>query len=302
MLLPLPSLLGQARAGGYGIGYFEAWDTYSFEAVVEAAEAEQSPVILGFGCMMVDAPWLDDGGISALGAFGRFAAERAGVPAAFLLNETHTYEEALYGIEAGFNAVMPDTSGWLRSEVVEQVSRLVRVAHARGVAVEAELGHLPTAIGGVFSESTGELTDPAGAAAFVAQTGVDCLAVAIGNVHLLLGGAAPVDLARLSAIHERVAVPLVLHGGTGLPAAAVPEAICRGVAKFNVGTILKRAFLDGVRTAVGSAHAGEDVHAMLGSHREADLMVAGKQRMRAVVREFMQLYGSSGRARTGERS
>jgi ketose-bisphosphate aldolase len=296
LLIPLRSLLDQARAGGYAVGYFEAWDTYSLEAVIEAAEAERSPVIVGFGGMMVDGAWLDNGGISALGAFGRLAAARSHVPVSFLLNEVHTYEETLYGIEAGFNAVMLDTSTWSYDDAVERVGQLVKVAHARGVAVEAELGQLPNAVGGNVDDSAGELTDPDQAATFVARTGVDCLAVAIGNVHLLLGGQATIDLDRLSAIHERAEVPLAIHGGTGFPAALVPEAIRRGASKFNVGTILKKSFLDGIRTALGSAGTDVDVHALLGSHRDADILVAGKHRMCATVREFIRIYGSSGRA------
>ena len=101
MLVPLPHLLAQARAGGYALGYFEAWDSYSLEAVIEAAEAEQAPVILGFGCMMVSEAWLDAGGIEWLGSLGHTLAERTRVPAAFLLNEAHTYEECLTGDAGG---------------------------------------------------------------------------------------------------------------------------------------------------------------------------------------------------------
>src|SRR4249920_3770591 len=105
-LAPLPGLLAAARAGGYAVGYFEAWDGYSLEAVVEAAEAERAPVIIGFGCLLGDQGWLDRGGIEALGAFGRSVAERAVVPVSLLLNETHTLAQALRGVESGFNAVM----------------------------------------------------------------------------------------------------------------------------------------------------------------------------------------------------
>jgi fructose/tagatose bisphosphate aldolase len=129
-LAPLTELLADARAGGYAVGYFEAWDGYSLEAVVEAAEAERAPVVLGFGCLLLDRPWLDDGGIETLGCLGRRAAERASVPAALLLNEAHTLEQARRGIDAGFNAVMLCSGG------TETVAELVRTAHGRGVAVD----------------------------------------------------------------------------------------------------------------------------------------------------------------------
>ena len=193
-LVPLPTLLAGALEGGYAVGYFEAWDGYSLEATVDAAEAEQAPVIVGFGCLMVDRAWLDAGGIETLGCLGRAAAERAGVPVSFLLNEAHTFEQAVRGIDAGFNAVMMDTSGWPPAEAATSVARLVGVAHARGVAVEAELGRLPTAVGGRIDDSAASLTDPDEAAAFARATGVDCLAVSVGNVHLLTGRSAPVDL------------------------------------------------------------------------------------------------------------
>jgi fructose/tagatose bisphosphate aldolase len=212
VLVPLPTLLTRAEEGSYALGYFEAWDSYSLEAVIEAAEAERAPVILGFGCTMVDQAWLDAGGIRTLGCIGRSMAERTRMPVALLLNEARTYEEALEGIEAGFNAVMLDTSRWPWEEALAAVSRLVRVAHARGVAVEGELGCLPDAIDGGIDQTAAHLTDPDRAYTFVSQTGVDCLAVAVGNVHLLLDAVAPVDMALLEAIQDRVIDELLALG------------------------------------------------------------------------------------------
>jgi ketose-bisphosphate aldolase len=285
-LVPLTVLLADARAGGYAVGYFEAWDGYSLEAVLDAAEAEHAPVILGFGCLLVDQGWLDAGGIESLAGLGRAAAARSRVPVALLLNEAHTPDHALRGVDAGFNAVM------VCSSEVETVSRLVREAHARGAAVEGELGTLPDAGDATHTS----LTDPDEAVAFVEATGADCLAVSFGNVHVLEGRSAEVDLDRLDAIHRRVDVPLVVHGGTSFPADAVDAAIARGVAKFNVGTALKRAFLDGLTEAVSSTAADASPHDLLGSHGPTDLLGAGQRRMTAVVRDLMRLYGSSGRA------
>src|SRR5438045_5785302 len=111
-LVPLPYLLRHALAERFALGYFEAWDSYSMEAVAEAAEAEAAPAILGFGCMMVAPDWLDGAGITILGAIGRAIAERTRVPVALLLNEAHTSEQAVRGSSAGFNAVMLATSSW----------------------------------------------------------------------------------------------------------------------------------------------------------------------------------------------
>lgn len=281
-LAPLPELLAAAGRDGYALGYFEAWDSYSLDAVVEAAEAERAPVILGFGCLIVDQDWLDRGGIETYGALGRVAADRAEVPTALLLNEAHTVDQARRGLDAGFNAVM------VHDARAEEVAALVQEAHARGAAVEGELGELPDGVDG-----GGSLTDPAEAAAYVAESGVDCLAVSFGNVHVLEGRASAVDLDRLEKISRAVDVPLAVHGGSSFPAELVPRAIERGAAKFNVGTTLKRAFLDGLREAFG----GEaDLHALVGSRGSADMVGAGAERMRDVVRELIRLYGGSGRA------
>lgn len=293
----MSTLLERAYAGGYGVGYFEAWDSYSLEAVVEAAEAERSPVIIGFGCMMVSSAWLNDGGVEILGALGRQAAERAAVPTGFLLNETHTFEQAERGIAAGFQTVMMDTSAWDWDHAVGAVKRLTDIAHAAGATVEAELGRLPDAVveGGI-DDSKAFFTDPDQAAEFVQKTGVDFLAVSIGNIHLLTNGYAPVDMDHLERIHQRVSIPLVIHGGTSFPPSAVSRAIANNAVKFNVGTILKKSFWEGMRGAVLNAPAPVNVHDTLGSHKDSDVLNAGKARMKAKVQELMRLYGSSGKA------
>ena len=289
-LVTLTELFADACRGGYALGYFEAWDATSLEAVLDAAEAENSPVILGFGCMMLDSAWLDAGGVELLGAMGRAVAQRAKVPVALLLNEARTFDQVLRGMDAGFNAVMLDTSSWGTNEAIAAVAKLTQLAHARGIAVEAELGRLPDAVGDGIDDSAAALTDPEQAAQFVAQTGVDCLAVSIGNVHLLTHGYAPVDMAHMQAIHQRVPVPLVIHGGTSFPPAEVPRAIAAGALKFNVGTILKKTFLEGLRETVGALPAQPFVHDLMGSHKDADLLTQGKARMTAKVRELIRLY------------
>ena len=295
-LVPMTDLFAQARAGGYAVGYFEAWDSYSLEAVLAAAEAEQAPVSLGFGCMMADGPWLDAGGIEMLAGLGLPLARRARVPVALLLNEAHTLEQAKRGLDAGFNAVMMDSSAWEWERAVQEVSELVAYARACGASVEAELGRLPDAVEGGIDDSTAALTDPEQAAEFARRTGIDCLAVSVGNVHLLTAGYAPVNLDHLEAIYRKVDLPLVMHGGTSFPPQAVPRAIAGGVAKFNVGTILKKSFLEAVRTQVSSWPAQVDPHQVLGSHKEADLFKVGKVRMTAEVRRLIKLYGGSGEA------
>ncbi len=297
--MPLDSMLTMmrhAKQGGYGLGYFEAWDAYSMEAVLEVAEEESSPIILGFGGMMLDSEWLDASGVELLGAIGSHYARKSRVPVSLILNEAQTLEQTLQGIDSGFNVVMLDTSAWEWDRAVEAVSELAKIAHERGVTVEAELGRLPDATTEGIDDTTAFLTDPSDAQSFIELTGADCLAVSIGNVHLLTAHDAPVNMNHLRAIHERVSIPLVIHGGTSFPAASVAEAIQYGVAKFNVGTTLKKTFTEAIRCEVADWSPNVDVHEILGSHKERDLMVVGKRAMKERVRELLCLYGSNGRA------
>jgi|HubBroStandDraft_6_1064221.scaffolds.fasta_scaffold01180_6 ketose-bisphosphate aldolase len=295
-LVPLQRILGKAKSDGYAVGYFEAWDACSLEAMLTAAEEEAAPVILGFGAMMVDGPWLDGGGIELLGAIGCSYAARSSVDVALLFNEAHTLEQAKRGIDAGFNAVMIDTHSWQTEDAIVAVRELCRAAHQSGVAVEGELGSPAEATTSGVDHSHENLTDPEEAARFVEATGIDCLAVSVGNVHIMMGAESTIDMGLLRSIRERVDVPLVIHGGTSFPAAAVAPAVALGVAKFNVGTVLKHAFWGGLESIVRSAGTPPDVHKLLGSHKDADVMHVAQARMTAKVRSLIKQYGGSGRS------
>jgi ketose-bisphosphate aldolase len=294
-LVPLPQLLANAQAGGYAVGYFEAWDASSLEAVLNAAEAESAPVILGFGAMMLNAAWLDGGGVEVLGALGRSYASRSSVDVSLIFNEAQTFDQARRGIDAGFNVVMLDTHSWPTEDAIAAVRELCGVAQPSGIAVEGELGSPAEATAGGVDHSHERLTDPDEAARFVDETGVDCLAVSVGNVHILMDQEASIDIARLRAIHERVAVPLVIHGGTSFPPSAVTPAIALGVAKFNVGTVLKHEFWHGLQSSVVAAGTHPDVHQLLGSHKGSDVTTVAQERMTAKVRSLIRQYGGSGR-------
>ena len=291
-LAPLSQLLKAARDGGYAVGYFEAWDTYSLEAVAEAAEAEGSPVVLGFGGIMMEEGWLDRFGIEPLGAYGHAVAERLNVPAALILNEVRELEHACRGVEAGFNVVMLCTHDLGYDRNVELNRRLVEFAHARGAEVQAELGRLPD----FGADRAGELTDPAQAAALVEATGVDCLAVSVGNEHLRTQGASELDGERLRAIRARVDVPLVVHGGSGVPGEAVADLIAGGVALFHVGTVMKQRFVEEARRALAAVPDRPDYQAVAGSRKATDFLTPGKAAVSESVRSLMRLYGSAGRA------
>jgi fructose-bisphosphate aldolase class II len=292
-IVSMPELLNRARRDGYAIGYYEAWDQYSLEAVLETAEENHSPAILGFGGAVASASWLEGNGVEVMAPIARQLAERAHIPAAVLFNEAQTFGQIVRGLQTGCNTVMLDTSHLPYDENLRLTCKVTEVAHAVGAAVEAELGHLADA-----SDPTVQAhgTDPDEAARFVAASGVDALAVSVGNVHILSSGVATIDLDLLACLHQAVPVPLVIHGGTGFPAEAVKGAIACGVAKFNVGTRLKQVYLDGIRQALQALPQAVNIHAVVGSRKESDIFVQAKQRVKQEITALMKLYGSAGRA------
>jgi len=292
----LSSILNNAIKGNYAVGYFESWDSYSFEAILETAEEEKSPIIMGFGATMLEDNWLDKNGIEFLAASGRALIKDAKVPVAFLLNETHTLEQAIRGVEAGFNTVMIDSHRWEVDKAKKEVKELVDIAHKNNVEVEAEFGSLPDYLGGEIVDAKSYMTDPAEAKKFVEETGIDCLAVAIGNVHLLTKGSANIDIQRLKEIRSQVSLPIAIHGGTGFPDNQIKEAIANGIAKFNVGTRLKTDFLKSVTEYVTSLDENCFVHDIVGSHKKSDFLEVGKDSIKANARKFIKLYGSGGMA------
>lgn len=290
-LRKLSELLEEARAGGYALGYFEAWDTHSLEAVAQAAEAEKAPVVLGFGGLMMDQQWLDRFAVEPFGAYVRQVAESLCVPATTILNEVWKPDHALRGARSGFSTVMLNTCELPYAENARLTKDLVDAVHPLGVEVQAELGRLPN----FGLDANQALTDPEEAARFVRETGVDFLAISVGNVHLQTEGESPVDLARLRAIRQAVDVPLVVHGGTGYPAELIGETIKSGISLFHVGTIMKKRWCDCLVSAARALADPVDYQAVVGSRKESDLYGAPKEAVREVVRNTMRLYGASGK-------
>ena len=289
----LSTQLRRAMKDGYAIGYFEAWDTYSLEAVIEAAEEASSPAILGFGGAVANQAWLDRWGVEEMAVLARRLAEASRVPASVLFNEARTLDQVKRGLRAGCTAVMLDTSHLPFEDNAALTRQVVELAHAAGATVEAELGHLADA---TDPGHAARPTDPDEAARFVARTGVDALAVSVGNVHILSDGEAQVDLEALARIHRAVPVPLVIHGGTGFPSREVPAAVALGVAKFNVGTRLKQAYLDAARRAIAGVPDRPNVHRMIGSRDADDILLPAKAGVKHQVLALMKLYGSAGKA------
>jgi len=286
-------LLSQALRSGYAIGYYESWDQYSLEGAMEAAEEASSPAIIGFGGAVTSRAWLDRGGVEDMSRLARRLAERARVPTAVLFNEAQSLDQIQRALASGCNAVMLESADLTFAENVALTRQVVAMARAFGATVEAELGRLSDALD---PHTSVVLTDPEEAARFVGLTGVDVLAVSIGNAHLVPSGEVPVNLELLGRIHAAVPIPLAIHGGTGFPRVAVQAAIAQGVAKFNVGTRLKRLYLAGIREAMPDPMGVPNIHPFVGSREAEDVLLRGKERMKAEIVELMRLYGSAGQA------
>ena len=295
-LEPIGPMMRRAADGGYAVGYFESWNLESLQGVIDAAEEARSPVIIGFNGDFLSRPMRQAAErLAWYAALGRAAAESASVPCGLIFNECPRDDWVREAIEVGFNLVMLADPEAPADDYTRRVAALSRLAHERGIAIEAELGELPCAASG-GPPSGGSATDPEEAAAFVAATGVDLLAVSVGNVHIRTRGQGGLDLDRLAAIRRRVDLPLVLHGGTGIAADALREAIAMGVTKVNFGTYLKRRFLDAVRAAIGVECP--DPHRLLGIGGTEDILVAGRRAVRDAVLERIGLLGCLGQAAT----
>jgi ketose-bisphosphate aldolase len=295
--MPLESaveLLSHACRHNYAVGYFESWDMASLEGVIDAAEQSRAPAILGFnGEFLANSERVPPARLEWYAALGRAAAESASVPCAVMFNECPADAWVERAARLGFNLVMLADANASHADLTRRVAALVQTCHPRGVAVEAELGELP--FGDKRHAGTnGSLTDPDVAAAFVEETGVDALAVSAGNVHILLNGQRDLDLAHLAAIRQKVHIPLVLHGGSGIAAASLAQAISLGVAKVNYGTYVKQRCLAAIHQAFPAA--GANPHHALGGGGNADLLVVIRQTVRNAVLERIAVLGCCGRA------
>lgn len=282
-LVAMKPLIDHAHAHRYAVGAYQVVDSTFVRAVLDAAEAEQAPVILGFAeahGAHYDFP--------ALLAAACSAAHAARVPVALLYDHASDPTPIATAMRLGCQGVMADYSGKPFADNVAATRAVVDLAHGKQVMVEGELGYVPGTSGAerLVQRSSMRLTAPAEAAEFVAATGVDCLAVAVGTVHGHLVGEPQLDLARLEAIAAAVPVPLVIHGGSGLADEEYRGLIERGVAKINYFTALSDV------AAAASSDALADIEA--GYLRAVD---AVRLAVAAEVARTLRLFRASGQAR-----
>jgi tagatose 1,6-diphosphate aldolase GatY/KbaY len=278
VLASTTDLLRAARAGGYAVGAFNIYNLEGVQAVVGAAEAAQSPVMLQL------LPTALTHGGTPLVALCLSAARTATVPIAVHLDHSTSAADIDTVLAAGANSIMADGSHLSYAENLAFTAAAATLAHTHGAAIEAELGRLSGSEDGLtVADYEAKLTDPGQATEFVSGTDIDALAVCIGNVHGHYHGEPRLDFARLEAIRQAVSVPLVLHGASGLPEAMVRQAIACGVCKFNVNTEVREAYLQALRTHLAGPKA-----------EMLDLMAAAVAAMQAVVAEKLRLFGAIG--------
>ncbi|MFF2533355.1 ketose-bisphosphate aldolase [Brevibacillus sp. NPDC058079] len=282
-LVSSTQMLRTAREQGYCVGAFNVHTMEMLQAVVEAACEANAPLIL-----QTTVGTVRHLGPEYVAAIARVASEEARVPIALHLDHCHEEELIVRCIEAGYTSVMIDASMHPFVENASMTRRVVELARERGVNVEAELGK----VGGVeddlvVDDADAALADPIECEKFIELTGVDTLAPAIGTAHGIYKGEPRIDFARIEEIARRVSVPLVLHGGSGIPEEQVKRAVQLGMAKMNVATELRIAFSQAIKGVFDNNPQENDPRTY---------MKQAKQAVKEVALAKMEMCGCIGKA------
>jgi tagatose 1,6-diphosphate aldolase GatY/KbaY len=285
MLVSPLKLYKKAKAGGWAIGAFNTADLEITKAIIEVAEEQNSPVIIETS--ESEAAFLT---FEVAYAEVKALADKVKVPVVLHLDHGKSFEVIEAAIKAGYTSVHIDGSSMPDKINTTLTKKVVTYAHKKRVAVEGEIGHVA---GNSESHSQaieipkGSMTDPIEAKAFVRSTGVDVLAVAIGNIHGVYTNHPKLDMARLAEIEKVTNKYLSLHGGSGIPKNQIKEAIKRGIVKVNVNTELRLAFQEGLLHEF-EVHPNEVV--------PYKYLPAGKEAVKKVVEQKIRLLGSAGKA------
>ena len=287
MLVSAKEMLQKAKAGHYAVGQFNINNLEWTKSILLTAQELKSPVILG---VSEGAGKYMTGYKTVVGMVNGMIEElNITVPVALHLDHG-SYEGCLKCVEAGFSSIMFDGSHYPIDENVAKTTELVKIAHDKGMSIEAEVGSIGGEEDGVVG--AGECADPNECKA-IADLGVDMLAAGIGNIH----GKYPENWAGLSfetldAVQQKTGdMPLVLHGGTGIPEDMIKKAISLGVAKINVNTECQLSFAEATRKYI---EAGKDQEGKGFDPRK--LLAPGAEAIKATVKEKMELFGSVGKA------
>ena len=273
------ALIDAARDGNYAVGAFNMHNDETAEALVWAAEKASAPIFLLVGRAII--PHM---GVTRAFELTRRVAERS--KAQYVIHLDHgSWDEVMTAIKLGFSSVMYDGAHLPFEENIATTRKIVEIAHAFGIPVEAELGKIPDV--GETVDWEDYYTDVEEARRFVAETGIDYLAISVGIVHGVIPGLPmqPINIQRIKDIKAATGIPLVLHGASGLTQQEVQDAKAAGVHKFNADTDLRHAFRKGF----------ESVFAQ-GDRQLEEAMAEGRARMVEATIEKMQQYGCAGKA------
>jgi len=297
--VPSKQLVARAREQGYAVGAFNAVNMETAQAIFGAAEEMRAPLII-----QITQTTLAYTEPEELFALIRARGEKAQVPFAIHLDHGRGFEVCMRFLRLGVTSLMIDGSlqedgKTPRSyeENIEVTRRVVEAAHAIGVTVEAEIGRLGQISQGEASDD--HLTDPEEAAQFVQDTGADMLAVGIGTTHGLYKGKPYIAHDRLGEIAKRVPVPLVMHGGTGVPDEDVRKGVSQGIAKINIDTQIRVAFYDAIIEQVHQVEGNFAQVDALGEVRKYDIrkvLTPAREAMRQTVMNRMEVFGCAGKA------
>ncbi len=274
MLVNLDTVLKDAQKKGYGVGLFNTTDTDMLQAVIEAAEEERSPVIIGTAEVL-----LPYGELALIAPSVIAAAKRASVPVVVHYDHGLTFDRCMEALKLGFSSVMFDGSAKPYNENIECTREIVKIAHAFGATAEGEIGHVGEAASGDNSH-TDMYTTADEAKQYLCDTGVDALAIAIGTAHGAYKQKPKLDFERLKAIRNAVDVPLVLHGGSGLSDDDFRMSVKCGISKINIFTDLCLA---------GDAAMKENLGYLEMRNKKVEMI-------KQTAKRKMQLFGCSGRA------
>ncbi|MEA3408552.1 MAG: class II fructose-bisphosphate aldolase [Chloroflexota bacterium] len=281
-LVSTKEMLRAAVEGHYAVGAFNANNMEQVQAIVEAAVEERAPVIL-----QVSQGAIRYAGLETAAALVKMIGGAADVPVALHLDHGTDFAQNVRCLRAGFTSLMFDGSKLPYEENVATTARVAEIAHIIDIPVEAELGRVLQSEDDVAPEEVeAAMTDPDQAADFVARTGCDSLAVAIGSVHAMKEAQAELNIDRLKAIRAKLDIPLVLHGSSGVKEESEVEAIQYGIAKINVATMLNQGFVRGLRESMAEMPENVDPRKFLAYSRE---------NVKEVVRHKIRLFGSSGK-------
>lgn len=287
MLVTAKEMLDKAKAGHYAVGHFNINNLEWTKSILAVAQELNSPVILGVsegaGKYMT--------GYKTVAAMVKAMIEEMGITVPVALHLDHgSYEGCKKCIEAGFSSIMFDGSHLPIEENIEKTKELVKLAHENGMSIEAEVGSIGGEEDGVIG--AGEFADPEECKK-IADLGVDFLAAGIGNIHGKYPANWPgLNFDVLAKVQEKTAtLPLVLHGGTGIPADMIKKAITLGVSKINVNTECQLAFADATRKYI---EAGKDLEGKGFDPRK--LLAPGAEAIKDTVREKIELFGSANKA------